>query len=109
MIPPMITPHGRVIGENKMIRYAWKIDKDIIDRNHHKDLIGPRGTSGNLENDINSGKGEKFRMFDDDMNLYYEGRITGGYDGFEPLDDFGQPNAGCTSIEYLKNGKWEQL
>jgi len=92
MIPPMITPHGRVIGENKMIRYAWKIDKDIIDRNH-----------------INSGKGEKFRMFDDDMNLYYEGRITGGYDGFEPLDDFGQPNAGCTSIEYLKNGKWEQL
>jgi len=37
-------------------------------------------------------------MFDDDMNLYYEGKIIGDYDGFEPLDDFGMPNARCTSI-----------
>jgi len=43
-------------------------------------------------------KGVKFQMFDDDMNLYYEGKIIGNYSGFEPLDDFGMPNAGCTSI-----------
>jgi hypothetical protein len=54
--------------------------------------------------------GERFRMKDDDGQVYYHGRIAGDYDGFEPLDDFGAPNAGCTSIEYRgTNGGWEQL
>ena len=26
------------------------------------------------------------------------GKIWGDFDGFEPLDDFGEPNAGCTEI-----------
>jgi|TARA_R100001530_G_scaffold110783_3_gene78010 hypothetical protein len=38
-------------------------------------------------------------MFDDDGVLYYAGLIWGDYDGFEPLDDFGMPNAGCTEIQ----------
>lgn len=28
---------------------------------------------------------------------------------FEPLDDFGTPNAGCTYIQYLQGGKWSTL
>ena len=50
-----------------------------------------------------------FRMKDDDGNLYYEGLIFGDYMGFEPLDEFGMPNAGCTIIEYNIKGKWERL
>jgi len=39
-----------------------------------------------------------FRMRDDDRVLYYEGLSSRV--GFEPLDDFGMPNAGCTIIEF---------
>lgn len=45
-------------------------------------------------------------MKDGDGNIVYRGRITGRYDGFEPLYDFGIPNAGCTEIWYFENGKW---
>ena len=38
-------------------------------------------------------------MYDDDDNCYYEGMIYGDYYGFEPLDDYGMPNAGCTYIK----------
>lgn len=48
----------------------------------------------------------RFRMFDDDGELYYEGLLTGTFDGLEPLDDFGMPNAGCTSIEVFEDGRW---
>ncbi len=50
----------------------------------------------------------KFRMYDDDGELYYEG-LSSVKDVFQPLDDFGTPNAGCTEIKYLTDGKWETL
>jgi hypothetical protein len=40
----------------------------------------------------------KFRMFDDDGNLYYEGKSN--EQSFAPLDRFGSPNAGATEIHY---------
>lgn len=49
----------------------------------------------------------KFRMLDDDGEVYYEGFCN--RESFQPLDDFGMPNAGCTMIEYQNNGKWELL
>ena len=55
---------------------------------------------------------KRFRMFDDDGNLMYEGSILiGDEEGgdFLPLDDFGTPNVGATEIEYLENGKWTKL
>lgn len=49
----------------------------------------------------------KFKMLDDDGNLYYVGWIAGEYDLTEPLDDFGTPNAGAVYLEYLKkDGSW---
>ena len=53
-------------------------------------------------------------MKDDDGTLYYEGiylnaKDPGLGDSFQPLDCFGQPNAGCTTIEYKDNGKWTTL
>ena len=50
-----------------------------------------------------------FRMYDDDGNLYYEGRST-VLDSFAPLDDLGTPDAGCTSIAYWRpGGGWVAL
>jgi len=49
----------------------------------------------------------KFRMSDADGEIYYVGYIAGEYEGSEPLDDFGTPNAGAIYIQYLdKNGQW---
>lgn len=52
-----------------------------------------------------------FKMYDDDGEHYYSGVIFGEYGGFEPLDDFGMPNAGCTWIEYRnkETHEWERL
>lgn len=47
----------------------------------------------------------RFRMYDDDGELYYTGRMItdeGATEeaSFGPLDDYGTPNAGCTLIKY---------
>ena len=51
----------------------------------------------------------KFRMYDDDGQLYYEGVLYGDHHGFEPLDDFGMANAGCTTVKLFENNKWSIL
>ena len=72
--------------------YRWKITKDRVD-------TGAEGTEGprNLDPTIKDNPA-RFSMYDDDGECYYEGMIYGDYDGFEPLDGFGTPNAGCTEI-----------
>lgn len=49
----------------------------------------------------------RFRLYDDDGILCYEGRMA--VHDFDPLDDFGLPNAGCTELRYLEKGSWETL
>lgn len=51
----------------------------------------------------------RFRLRDDDHVTYYEGWMV-GTDPFAPLDDFGEPDAGCTDIQ-TKEGdtKWESM
>tara|TARA_R110002020_G_scaffold33980_2_gene103136 strand:+ start:1366 stop:1641 length:276 start_codon:yes stop_codon:yes gene_type:complete len=55
--------------------------------------------------DLEAGKGEKFKMYDDDNTLYYEGRMIHqkGEEMFFPLDSVGE-NAGCTWIGYESDG-----
>lgn len=98
--------------------YGWKITRDYIydpddTTINDKKMVGtkgPRGLDPALEAELDAGKGDKFRMKDDDGNIYYHGRIVGDYDGFEPLDDFGMGWAGCTTIEYKNtDGNWEVL
>ena len=74
------------------MKYYWKITRVHLDS--RKDEVGV--SSGNAT--INE-KSARFTMYDDDDNCYYEGMIYGDFDGFEPLDDFGMPNAGCTYIK----------
>jgi len=90
--------------------YRWVIDKD------HQAVPGAKpgtndnavGVMGPQNCDPKLPCGYPFRMYDDDKVLYYEGRASRC--GFEPLDDFGMPNAGCTYIEFQSHaGTWEVL
>lgn len=94
--------------------YGWVIDRDALAEIDNEDgllssragVVGPRGITDEMKQDLYLGMGQRFRMLDDDGILCYEGRIKGDYDGFEPLDDFGTPDAGCTGIQYLEEGLW---
>lgn len=76
-----------------MSEYRWKITKDYI--GNSVGVEGPR----DLDPSIKENRAH-FVMKDCDGETYYEGEIYGDYSGFEPLDDFGQPNAGCSDIFY---------
>jgi len=53
---------------------------------------------------------EKFKLFDDDGILYYEGRASNqsNESAFDPLE-WAMGDSGCTEIQYLNNGRWETL
>ncbi len=91
-------------------KYAWLITKDRIENGADE---GQQYSSGNelSAEEIRSHPDRiHFKMYDDDSILYYEGFSVGGQ-GFEPLDDFGMPNAGCTDIKQRnkETGKYESL
>lgn len=116
---------------------AWMITKDNVasdeDRAEHPlggsnhfatNLCGPSIASEKDLARLRAGEGKRFRMLDDDGEIYYYGKILeqsdcteeyesgifGADSDLAPLDNFGAPNAGCTQIEYLNDyGKWEGL
>lgn len=83
--------------------YRWRITKDHLDADDAKHsaagVEGPYGLDETLMTN-----GTSFSMYDDDQECYFEGMLYGDFTGFEPLDDFGMPNAGCTMIKI--NGSW---
>jgi len=94
--------------------YAWIIDyADAGTGADEMGTIGPHHADRKLVGRlVHERAGDTFRMKDDDGEVCYVGRIILDDDtsGFEPLDDFGMPNAGCTSIEYReKTGAWVML
>lgn len=93
-----------------MTIYHWLITADFVDKGDSKGVRGPRATTLTREEIRKHGKA--FRLLDDDGELYYRGIYLGPDDEtlFAPLDDFGTPNAGCTSIQYRNAlGAWETL
>jgi hypothetical protein len=87
-----------------MSKYGWIITKDFISEggkpgtnSNAVGVMGPKGCKFSKDEICN--KGVKFEMYDDDGILYYEGYLLHG-SGFEPLDDFGTPNAGAVDIKY---------
>lgn len=74
-----------------MESYYWIITKDRISNGEEKGVCNG--------DELIKYNGKRFQMYDDDDICYYEGMIYGDYDGLEPLDDFGMPNAGCTYIK----------
>lgn len=100
--------------------YAWTITADWIADPDAKratnanavGVIGPRGTELTAAEIEGAEDAIGFRMFDDDGELYYQGFLVGAdATGFEPLDDFGRPNAGCTQIDHYDDAKraWVRL
>lgn len=95
--------------------YGWIVDRDYTDQEftgevHKVSVFGHSRISEKLKQKLLAGEGEEFKMYDADDNLYYSGRIVGDYDGFEPLDDYGTPNAGAIDIHYKdKTGNWSPL
>jgi hypothetical protein len=84
-----------------LAKYAWKITK--VSEELCEDLHDELGTVGphNADLDLLDINQTRFRIYDDDGEFYYEGILGGDYTGFEPLDDFGGPYAGCTVIARL--------
>ena len=88
--------------------YAWIIDKDHLGRGD-EGRIGPRNPDPASLETLNKGGGEPLRLYDSDGVLQFEVRIAGDYDCFEPMNDWGYPNATTTDVRYLSQGQWLPL
>lgn len=90
-------------------KYAWLVDYDYLDKKD-VEVLGPRNIDPLLEKDLKEDNGVPFKMYDDDGELYYSGRIIGDFDGFEPLNDYGMPNAGAVRIDLEQgDGSWQTV
>ena len=101
----------------------WTITKDFIADSAARNpsnanavgMVGPRAARLTAEEIVRHPQARRFRMRDDDGELYYEGVMVvtpedGDEGEFRPLSDFGMPNAGATSIEYqASDGTWGPL
>ena len=90
---------------------GWVIDKDLLyaSDTSFTDRTGHRSYAFREGEDMVT-----FRLFDDDGELYYEGRIAQHWlDGeealaFAPLD-WARADAGCTRMDFFLHDKWETL
>lgn len=117
---------NKFFDEYRCNKVGWVITKDLLyEGSSLQDTftsevgtMGPSDTPYTEEEILKNG--DRFRMLDDDFNVYYEGKcyIGDDYDDpngapeFAPLWDFGTPNAGCVLIQYWKSGKgggWKDL
>jgi hypothetical protein len=89
----------------------WMILKDHISRPGERTRIGVSGGMVNPSVEEAKKLPYEFRLYDDDGNLYYEGRSDDrdSEDAFHPLD-YGESDAGCVRIDYKQDdGTWETL
>jgi hypothetical protein len=102
------------LGLISRANYAWTITKDCLGEN----LVGVTGPSHcemSPKEIKNHPKAQKFRMKDDDGEIYCYGFFVdlscevGEVSGFEPLDDYGHGGLGATSIEYKVDGEYQRL
>lgn len=87
-----------------MSEYIWQVTYDHLE-GEVVNVVGPHDAD---KNDLTLCT-IPFRMYDDDGVLYYAGAMSPDCEGFEPLDDYGMPNAGCTMIRLLEDDKWVTL
>lgn len=72
-------------------------------------ILSAKVTSANWLPKHDSQAVYQFRLTGAEGKVQFYGRSTVN-NSFAPLDDFGLPNAGCTSIEYLnRKCRWEVL
>ena len=91
----------------------WTVTKDLLaepdapagTNRNAAGVVGPSAATLTAEQITSHPRAVRFRMRDDDGELCYEGAMVGD-DLFAPLDDFGMPNAGCTSVEVFDGRRW---
>lgn len=93
------------------VTYAWTITRDHLSQ-RYSDIAAAVGVSGPSDAsdlalaEVLKGHGRLFRMYDDDGELYYTGRLfdtDGVYEEeacYAPLGDYGMPGAGAVVIKY---------
>ena len=91
--------------------YGWLIYESFIEGSNIEEattveVVGPRGISDENEQKLKAGEGTGFELYDDDDNLYYKGRLIGDFEGFEPCDDYGMPNAGAVHTKLDGDGDY---
>lgn len=79
----------------------WVIVRDLINNNLRKGVESVGFREGAV-------LPHEFRLLDADGKIYYRG-WSDNNNSFAPLDDFGRPNAGCTTIQYWECGLWVTL
>jgi hypothetical protein len=100
----------------------WTITKDHIKEEgepegsyqNARTIVGPRNATLSHEEIVAHKDGQKFRLYDDDGNLYYDGVLVDceddedyGDEGiFRPLNEFGTPNAGAVILKVKEGRKW---
>ena len=85
----------------------WIITKDYLnsgpDDPSNRKGVGSKDCPKDWEKSLP----DTFRLFDDDGELYYEGRFDSNADDcFDPLD-WGAYDAGCVKLKYQEGGKGE--
>jgi len=92
--------------EKAWIKKMWTINKDFTEQ---PGVVGV--SSADFDVSRSTSLKFRFRLLDDDRNVYYEGMSDDHNSelAFAPLDDFGSGYAGCVEIQYLENGSWETL
>jgi hypothetical protein len=96
--------------------YAWRITRDHLE-SETVSIHGPHNATDAqlaiLAHPIkNADQLTRFRIYDDDDELYFSGVFLGdseSEEAFGPLDDFGAPDSGATRIDYLRGEVWETL
>lgn len=92
----------------------WKTTKNIIDNKEDscRQYYSEDWSEERAKTAEKRGKLYKFRLADDDGEIYFYGVSTDCISeaAFRPLDELGMPGYGCTSIEYKnESGHWELL
>lgn len=92
---------------------VWIITQNKLDgiecdvKNMHESISFDQGKKKFFK-DGKAYKAYKFRLLDDDGEVYYIG-YSSNNSSFAPLDDYGMPNDGCTDIQYWEDGQWKSL
>jgi hypothetical protein len=90
--------------------YAWLITEDARadDTSASVGRHGPNGAARAFTTLQVLNEGEEFRLMNREGEIRFNGRITGEYQGVEPLVDFGM-DRDCYLIEYHRRGQWVRV
>lgn len=93
----------------------WKIDKDYINENNSRSGVSGESVNIGLPYnpefvDLPEGPAVRFRMKDDDGNIYFGGWLNNDKEGLnqQAALAYGMHDAGCTTIEIKVGEKWIQ-